>query len=206
MKIKLCGFKEIETLKTAIETKCDFIGFIFCEKSPRFINVLKAAEISQIIPQDISKVAVIVDADFDFLTEIANKFKPEFFQFHGNEDVEYLKKAKETFPNIKIIKAIKVEDENVQNLVETFQNHCDQILFDNKTAGSGQKFDWKYLQNIITQNDFFLSGGLNIDNIDEAIKVTNAKMIDISSGIEEIRGEKSAKSIIEFMNKVKNYQ
>ena len=209
MKVKLCGFKDEESVKVACSQKCDFLGFIFYDRSPRFVDLEKAASISKIIPSDIAKVAVVVDADFSFLQEISQKFKPDFFQFHGAETPEFLQKIKIEFPQIKIIKAFKIKDKQDLDQIKFFEKVSDFFLFDSKVenemGGSGKKFKWQILNNLSTKKEWFLSGGLNVENIVEAIKITGAKMIDISSGIEEIRGKKSPKLILELMKKVKTY-
>ena len=205
MKVKLCGFSEESSLQVAIAEKCDFLGFVFVEKSPRFITPKKAAAISTQVPPSIAKVAVVVDADFDFIAKIVKEFSPDFFQFHGLETVDFLKEFHQKFPKIKIIKAFRIADLQDLEAVADFENIADIFLFDGKDAGSGKKFDWKILQNFSSKKDWFLSGGLNIENIDEALKITGAKMIDLSSGIEKIRGEKSPQLIKEFMKKIRSY-
>jgi phosphoribosylanthranilate isomerase len=202
MKVKLCGFTEAKTVETAIAAKCNFLGFVFCQKSPRFITPKKAKEISQLVPSSIAKVAVVVDSDFQFLEEIAAEFSPDFFQFHGSETCDFLKKAREKFPQIKIIKAFKIEAPSDLAQVKNFESCADLFLFDGKVAGSGKAFNWKILQNFHCTKDWFLSGGLNIENITKALEITGASMIDISSGIEKNRGEKSSQLIAEFMNKI----
>lgn len=205
MKVKLCGFKEEKTLQAAIKEKCDFIGFIFHKKSPRFITVDDAAKLAKIVPASIAKVAVVVDADVDFLTEISQKFSPEFFQFHGSESPEFLREVRKKFPQIKIIKAFKISEKKDLDKISAFNEVADLFLLDGKNAGSGEKFDWEILQGFSPHKNWFLSGGLNARNICDAIKITGTKMIDISSGIEEIRGQKSPQLIAEFMAKVRNY-
>jgi phosphoribosylanthranilate isomerase len=205
MKIKLCGFKEEKSLQVAISQNCDFIGFIFYENSPRFIKLDEAVKISKIIPRNIAKVAVVVDAKLEFLSEISQKFSPEFFQFHGAESPEFLLEVRKKFPQIKIIKAFKIAEKSDLEKVKNFDEVADLFLFDGKNAGGGKKFDWEILKDFSTTKEWFLSGGLNIDNIEDALKNTKAKIIDISSGIEEIRGQKSPKLITEFIKKVRNY-
>lgn len=206
MLVKLCGFTDEESVLAAIKQKCDFLGFVFYDKSPRYISFENAALISKQVPSSIGKVAVVVDCDFDSLEQISQKFQPDFFQFHGNENLEFLKKARQKFPKIKIIKAFRVAAEADLSQVKIFEDVADFFLFDakitNELGGSGKKFDWKILQNFRSKKDWFLSGGLNVNNIEEALKITGAKMIDISSGIEKIRGKKSPELIEEFMKKI----
>lgn len=211
MRVKLCGFTEATSLQAAIDQKCDFVGFIFYEKSPRYITPQNAKKLSPLIPTNIAKVAVVVDASFELLSEISQNFQPDFFQFHGTENVEYLQQIRQKFSDIKIIKAFRIN--NSQDLAATkiYENDVDFFLFDSSTktefGGSGKTFDWKILQNFTsTKNQgkkWFLSGGLNINNIDAALKITGANMVDISSGIEESHGKKSPKLITEFMQKVR---
>lgn len=206
MKVKLCGFTEIASLQTAIAQKCDFIGFIFYEKSPRYITLENAVEIAKNIPKNIARVAVVVDVDFEVLAEIAQKFAPDYFQFHGKESSDFLKKSRQKFPQIKIIKAFPIEGEGDLAQVKNFEDCADFFLFDGKNAGSGKKFDWQILKNFHSKKDWFLSGGLNVQNIEEALKATAANMVDISSGIEKIRGQKSPELIEEFMKKILEQQ
>lgn len=205
MKVKLCGLKEEQSLQAAIKENCDFIGFIFYEKSPRFIALDAAAILAKKIPQTISKVAVVVDVTMEFLHEISQKLSPEFFQFHGSESVEFLQQVKKNFPQIKIIKAFRIESGSDLEKIKNFENIADLFLLDGKNPGSGKKFDWKILQSFPLPKNWILSGGLNAENIEEALATTKATMIDISSGIEEITGQKSPKLIAEFMAKVRNY-
>ena len=205
MKVKLCGFKDEKSIAAAISENCNFIGFIFYEKSPRFVALETAVKISNKIPKTVAKVAVVVDASIEFITEVVQKFSPDFFQFHGNETVDFLCQVRQKFPQIKIIKAFKIEELEDLKKVGDFEKCADIFLFDGKNAGSGKPFDWTILQNFSTSKKWFLSGGLNVHNINEALDKTGAKMVDVSSGIEEIRGEKSPRLIAEFMAKIKEY-
>jgi phosphoribosylanthranilate isomerase len=203
MKVKLCGFTQRSSLLSAIDAKCDFIGFVFCEKSPRYITPQDASILAADIPSSISKVAVVVNPDFNFLEEINQKIAPDFFQFHGQEDVNFLSEVKKKFPKTKIIKALKILDSSDLEVVKDFENIADLFLFDGTNPGSGKSFNWEILKNFSSKKDWFLSGGLNSTNLDEAIRITGAKMIDISSGIEKSRGEKSSELIQELMTKVR---
>jgi phosphoribosylanthranilate isomerase len=204
IKVKLCGFTEKESLRVAIEAKCDFIGFVFYEKSPRYIALEPASILAQIIPATIAKVAVLVDPDFEFLTKISQKFSPDFFQFHGNENINFLHEVRKRFPKIKIIKAFRISEAKDLEHVKNFEDVADLFLLDGAKPGSGKSFKWEMLKNFSTKKNWFLSGGLNADYLDEALKISGAKMIDISSGIEKYPGQKSPELIQELMTKVKN--
>jgi len=205
MKIKLCGFKEEESLKCAIAQNCDFIGFIFFDKSPRYISPENAGKLAKLIPSSIAKVAVVVNPDFEYLEKIIAEFSPNYFQFHGEESLNFIKEVKEKFPQIGIIKALKISTKEDLEKTKIFQDDVNFLLLDNKVAGSGESFDWKILENFHNKKDWFLSGGINIDNVEKAIEISHAKILDISSGIEKVRGEKSPKLIKELMEKIKNH-
>ncbi len=200
MKIKFCGFKEEGSIKAAVKSKVDFIGFVFHENSPRNVSYKTAEKLKDLIPASIKKVAVIVDAPFDKIKLIEKNLKPDFFQLHGSESVNYIKKLKDKFPKIGIIKSFKVT--SLQDLEKSneYQNYVDYFLFDNKEAGSGQKFDWSLFKEFTPQKQWFLSGGIKSCNLQEAIKATKANMVDISSGIELEKGIKSEKLIENFMS------
>ncbi|MBU6140850.1 MAG: phosphoribosylanthranilate isomerase [Proteobacteria bacterium] len=204
IKIKLCGFTEKNSIESAIEAECDFIGFVFYEKSPRFVTIEAATALAKKIPEKISKVAVLVDPDFEFLDQIAKNLSPDFFQFHGTENINFLREVRKKFPHIKIIKAFKINDLKGLELIKSFEDVADIFLFDGQNPGSGKSFKWEILKNFHSKKDWFLSGGLRIDNLDEALKITGATMIDISSGIEKSRGQKSPELIRELATKIKN--
>jgi phosphoribosylanthranilate isomerase len=203
MKIKLCGFTEVKTIETAIDYGCDFIGVVFAKNSIRYIDPNNAKNLASVIPNSVGRVAVVVNETLDNLHKINQNFQPHFFQLHGDEDLNYIENLKKIFPKISIIKAISIFSKNDLNKIKNFDNHIDYFLLDNKNPGSGEAFDWKILQDFNLTKPYFLSGGINIKNIDEAIKIVNPEFIDISSGIEEIKGIKSSKLIIEMLQKIK---
>lgn len=206
MKIKLCGFNDINSLECAIKNSCDFLGFVFVKNSIRNINYEQADNFTKIIPKNIAKVAVVSQASADHIEKINNALKPDFFQFHGDETIDYILDFKEKYPNIKIIKAISVTNKSDLTKIKIFENYIDYFLFDNKNPGSGNKFDWNCLADISSSKPWFLSGGLNIDNIEDAIIKTKAKLFDVSSGIEKVRGQKSSELIINLIEKFKSFK
>tara|TARA_A100001015_G_C15003766_1_gene719743 strand:+ start:293 stop:904 length:612 start_codon:yes stop_codon:yes gene_type:complete len=202
MKIKLCGFNEIEPLKAAIEEKIDYIGLVFHEKSVRNVSLEKAAQLSKIIPKNISCVAVTVDPSLKKIAEIAAAINPEFIQIHGQATIPQLQEVKNTFPYLKIIRALSIE--NSADQVTQNEEISDHILLDNKNPGSGETFDWGEIKKYNFKKEWFLSGGLNHSNILDAAKQTNAPIIDLSSGIEEEKGKKSIKLIKQITTLIKN--
>ena len=204
MKIKLCGFTELKTIKTAIDYGCDFLGIVFVKNSIRYVNPEESKKLSSIIPNNIHKVAVVANETLENLQIINQNFQPDFFQLHGEENVEYIENLRKKFPNISIIKAISISEKNDLNKIKNFENCVDYFLLDNKNPGSGKAFKWEFLKDFKPAKPYFLSGGINLLNLDEAIKIANPEFIDVSSGIEEIRGFKSSKLIIEILQKIKS--
>lgn len=209
MKVKLCGFTDEAAVIKAVEYNADYIGFVFYQPSPRFVFPKKAQELANLIPPSIKKVAVTVNASEGEITEILQTLKPDFFQLHGNEDIQYIKNFREKFPQEKIIKAFGVKNAEDLLINNDFANLADYFLFDVKSdkefGGTGTSFNWKLLNNFASKKDYFLSGGINANNIEEALK-TSAFSLDISSGIEEEKGKKSPRLIAELMEQIKKLQ
>lgn len=209
MKVKLCGFTQKNSLEVALKNGADFIGFVFCPDSARYIDPNKVSELANIIPKTVFKVAVLANNDLENISQIYQNLTPNYFQFHGSETVEFILEVKKKFPQVKIIKAFRIANSQDLEQVKNFEEIADLFLFDSKKSsalgGSGEAFDWKILNNLKSKKDWFLSGGLNINNISEALQISGAKMIDISSGIEKIRGEKSPELIEQLMTKIKKY-
>ncbi len=212
MKVKLCGFSDQQSVAAAIAAQADFIGFVFCPKSVRYVTPEKAGEIAKIIPPVIAKVAVFANTDLEVIKKVHQNLAPQYFQFHGTETPGFLQKIREIFPKVKIIKAFRIGNRQDLKEVRAFEAVADLFLFDSKAVsaegvpgGTGKSFDWKILFGFRSRRDWFLSGGLNVNNFSDAVKITGAKMIDVSSGIEKPRGQKSAELIEQLMTKAKNH-
>ena len=141
MKIKLCGFKEENSLKAAIKANIDLIGFIFHDSSPRNVTFDQVKHLCTAVPNNINKVSVTVDASIDKLQEIYKALKPQYFQLHGNETLSDIRNIKEIFPAVKIIKAFSICTKQDLEQVKPYEGHADHILLDNKNPGSGESFD-----------------------------------------------------------------
>lgn len=204
VKVKLCGFSEPQSLTCAIEQKADFVGFIFHEKSPRNITAEKARELGRLVPSHIPKVAVFQNPTLDDLHKAAQSLEPQYFQLHGSQSKQAIQEIKRLFPQIKLIKAFNVAQKSDLEQSIDFIDAADIFLFDGQISGGGKVFDWNFFSDFKSKKPWFLSGGLNCDNILQALKITGAQMVDVSSGIEKIRGVKSPELITEFMTKIKN--
>lgn len=206
IKVKLCGLKRNQDVDAALKYGADFFGFVFYKKSLRNISLQTAQEICINFPKLTSKVAVVVDPDIEQLKKIRDNLKPQFFQIHGNTTIDDIKKIRECFSDIGIIKAFNIGSKSDLEKSLDFCEYVDFFLYDAIISGEGRPFEWSLLKNFSPKKEWFLSGGINFKNVFEAIKITNAKMIDVSSAIEIKKGEKSIKLIEEFMKLVHDKQ
>ena len=199
IKVKICGMTDAATIQTAIDHKVDYLGFVFYPKSPRNLTPKQATLLTKNIPSHINKVAVIVNETDQFIEYIKNDF--DTFQLHGDEDLNRVKELKKKY-NKKIIKAIKVTDENSAKKFQQFEDEVDIFLFDSPAMEKSAKFNWQILQNLKITKPYLIAGSINIDNVDEVLKY-NPYGIDVSGGVEKNRGIKCSDKIIKFLDKVK---
>ena len=198
-KVKICGMTDAATIQTAIDHKVDYLGFVFYPKSPRNLTPKQATLLTKNIPSHINKVAVIVNETDQFIEYIKNDF--DTFQLHGDEDLNRVKELKKKY-NKKIIKAIKVTDENSAKKFQQFEDGVDMFLFDSPAMEKSAKFNWQILQNLKITKPYLIAGSININNVDEVLKY-NPYGIDVSGGVEKNRGVKCGEKIIKFLDKVK---
>ena len=198
-KVKICGMTDAASIQTAIDHKVDYLGFVFYQKSPRNLTPKQATLLTKNIPSHINKVAVIVNETDQFIEYIKNDFNT--FQLHGDEDLNRVKELKKKY-NKKIIKAIKVTDENSAKKFQQFEDEVDMFLFDSPAMEKSAKFNWQILQNLKITKPYLIAGSININNVDEVLKY-NPYGIDVSGGVEKNRGVKCGDKIIKFLDKVK---
>lgn len=201
-KIKLCGLTRQSDIDAVNIANPDYIGFVFA-KSRRQINEEKAKQFKQFLSPYIQVVGVFVNEKIEKIINLCNSNIIDMIQLHGDEDNEYIRKLKECVPN-KIIKAVRVkESQDVERAIEIV---ADYILFDTyhreQYGGTGETFDWNLISKV--DKPYFLAGGINADNVYEAIKLCNPFCIDISSGV-ETNGYKDPKKILHIIDKV-NYR
>ena len=209
--VKICGMNSQTAVDAAIASGVDYLGFVFFPPSPRSLTPEFASSLMEERSDDFKVVAVVVNPSDKLLEEITNHLAPDIFQLHGSETAENITNIKQKF-NTKIIKAIKISKREDFEEVSKFDKVADFLLFDaaapeNTThslpGGNGISFNWNWLSDASLETPWFLSGGLNISNINEAIKITGATAVDVSSGVEDKAGIKNNKKIIEFMKTVR---
>ena len=194
-KIKLCGLSRVEDIETANIFLPEFVGFIFWEKSRRYISPQKAAALKDILDKKISAVGVFVNEKISTVAEIA-KFL-DFIQLHGDEDDNYISTLR-NFTDKKIIQAFKIK--KAEDLQRAQNSRADFILLDSG-AGTGEIFNWQLLKNF--EREYFLAGGLTVENISDAVKILKPFAVDVSSGI-ETNGLKDAAKMKNFVFKIRH--
>ena len=177
-KIKLCGLSRPCDIETANELKPEYIGFVFAQKSKRYVELKKAVQLKQLLSSDIQAVGVFVDETPEVVAELLNSGVIDVVQLHGREDKAYIQRLRQ-HTDKPIIKAFQIKSQ--QDLTEAEHCTADYVLLDSG-AGTGKVFDWTVLKNI--RRPFFLAGGLSPDNAGEAIKLLHPFAVDVSSGIE----------------------
>lgn len=175
-KIKFCGLTRAEDIFAANEILPEFVGFVFYRKSRRYISPENFLALKKNLDEKISAVGVFVDEKIFSVAEIAKNL--DFIQLHGAEDENYISELR-NFTDKKIIQAFKIKTAEDLKLAE--KSFADYILLDGG-AGEGKIFDWQILKNF--GRKYFLAGGLNCENISDAIKILNPFAVDVSSGIE----------------------
>ena len=205
--VKICGVTEPHSLNAAINAGTRFIGFVFYEPSPRFIEHDIAWTLSQMVPTGVRSVGLFVDPDDTYIKHITSSVPLDMIQLHGDETPARVSQIKSLI-NMPIIKAIPVSSPEDINKAADYEDSADWLLFDTKTdgqsGGTGQVFDWTLLQNKQFQCPWMLSGGLNTNNIHQALSALKPDAVDVSSGVEEKRGVKSPQKIMEFIKTVKS--
>ena len=191
-KVKICGLSTKGAVETAVSAGADYIGFVFAP-SKRQVTVEQAIELAKFIPSHIQKVGVFVSPSRAELLEAVDKVGLDFVQVHG----QVVDKLFENLP-CGSIQAVQVDgDGHVPN------SQADYLLFDAPVAGSGQTFDWGQLDTTELSQPFFIAGGLNEDNVEEAIQHFTPFAVDVSSGV-ETDGQKDHEKIRRFIERVKH--
>ena len=210
--IKICGLSTPETVAAALDAGASHVGFIFFPKSPRNVTPTAAGLLAMAAVERAQAVAVTVDADQAMLDEIFTEMEPDIFQLHGNESPERVADVKARYRR-PVMKAFSISTAEDLRKIEPYIGVADRFLFDAKPpkgselpGGNGVSFDWTLLAGLDPSIDYMLSGGLNAQNIGEALRLANPPGIDISSGVESAPGVKDMALIAEFFAAVRAAQ
>ena len=206
IQVKICGITTVEAGEAATKAGADFIGMVFFPKSPRYVGFDQASELSAQLRGGPRLVAVFVNADDSTIAEAVASAQPDYLQLHGSETPARTRQIASRF-GLPIIKALPVTHVSDLSATKAYEDAVEYFLFDSKAppgserpGGHGVPFDWKILAGFDPNLSWLLSGGLNAENVCRAVKVSGAKMVDTSSGVEVAPGMKSPEKIEEFIN------
>lgn len=204
MKLKICGMKQASNIASVAELQPDYLGFIFYQKSPRFISDV-SAELIKYVPASIKTVGVFVNEDLQIVKQYIIKYNLKAVQLHGEEVVDYCAELKNI--GVEIIKAFGINEEFDFNQLEPYLSVIDYFLFDTQTpahGGSGKVFDWRLLDNYSFQKPYFLSGGIDLAQVKEIKNITDKRLyaIDVNSKFEVEPGVKDIEKLKEFIKEM----
>jgi phosphoribosylanthranilate isomerase len=203
--VKICGLKTPEALEVALESGADLTGFVFFPPSPRNLGLEAAKQLGAQVNGRAGKVALTVDANDETLLGIVEALKPDMLQLHGKETPERVVAVRTRF-GLPVMKALPISERSDLSPIREFANVADRLLFDarpprdaTRPGGLGRTFDWTLLKGIDPKINFLLSGGLDASNVAQALAITKAPGVDVSSGVERAPGVKDLDKIREFI-------
>lgn len=209
---KICGVSDKAAIDASVAGGARYVGFVFFPKSPRHVTPLQAADLSAVLPESVTPIALAVDPDDDLVAEIDSQAGVTMFQLHGSESPARVAEIKSRTGK-QVMKAIKVSDASDFEAAAAYVDVADMLLFDAKPppemknalpGGNAVSFDWTLLAGRDWPLPWMLSGGLDPANVAEAIRVSGAAAVDVSSGVESAPGVKDAARIAEFLEAVKH--
>lgn len=203
--VKICGIKDPDNLRAALNAGAEFIGFVFHESSPRNINPTDAQTLQREITPDVKTVGLFVNPTDKDLRAALSQVKLDIIQLHGDESVMRVIEIKAAW-KIPVMKAIRIATAEDLAQIPKFEVVADWLLFDTKVegeaGGTGKSFDWNLLGNKTFKKPVMLGGGLTPENVATAIKIVKPNAVDVSSGVESTRGVKDPAKIRAFIEAV----
>jgi phosphoribosylanthranilate isomerase len=206
--IKICGLNNETAIDAAVRAGASHIGLVHFEKSPRHVSLDQAAALRMRTPESVKVVLLLVNAEPGLTAKAIQTVKPDVVQFHGSETAQWLRVLKSAV-DIEIWKAFGVKDAASLKNADNYADAADRILFDAPAqalpGGTGTRFDWSLLTEHKHKLPWGLAGGLNPDNVGEALRQTRAQLVDTSSGVESAPGIKDMDKIAAFCQAVRDH-
>ncbi len=205
VRFKICGLSAPEHVRAAVEAGAGYVGFVFFPKSPRNVTAADAAELAHLVPAGVAKVALVVNATDEELDAITSTVPLDMLQLHGKESPDRVAQVRARY-GLPVMKAIGVAEAEDLAAIDLYSDVADQLLIDAKPprnaelpGGNGLAFDWRLLAGRkYWRRPWMLAGGLTPENVAEAVRMTGAQQVDVSSGVESAPGEKDAALIKAF--------
>lgn len=208
-RIKVCGLVSVPAVDYAVDVGVDYVGLVFFPKSPRNVSIGIAAALSEHVPASVHTVALMVDPDDDLLARVIQNVQIDMIQLHGSETPDRVAEVRRRTLR-PVMKAVGVAEPDDLQRVAAYANAADQVLIDAKPprdadlpGGNGEAFDWTILQDVEWTLPWMLAGGLNARNVGDALRISGAPSVDVSTGVEIMPGEKDGKLIREFVDAVR---
>lgn len=205
MRVKICGLRTRAEVAMAAESGAAYVGLVFFPRSPRYVTISDARWITETAPPGISKVALLVDADDAAIAAILAEVPIDILQLHGDESPERVAEVRARF-ELPVMKAVGIADESDLPALDAYSEVADQILVDARPprdsdlpGGNGVPFDWRLMRARRWPVPWMLAGGLTAETVAEAVKVTGAQQVDVSSGVERAPGYKDLAMIEAFV-------
>jgi len=205
IRVKICGLTQAEDIRAAAKAGAGYIGFNFFEKSPRYVTVAQAGLLAIEVPVGVAKVSLTVNADDAMLDEIVEGVALDMLQLHGSESVDRVAEIRVRY-GLPVMKVVGVADEGDLPALLEYARVADQLLVDAKApkgavlpGGNGVAFDWRLIVGRRWPVPWMLAGGLTPANVAEAVRLTGAPQVDVSSGVESAPGVKDATLIKDFI-------
>ena len=199
-RVKICGITSVEDALLVVELGTDAIGFVFYDPSPRSVSIAQAREIAEAVPAFVTKTALFVNPEVDFVKSVLETVSIDLIQFHGDERPEFCEQFNRSY-----IKAIRMQDEiDLKHLAKQYASSCGLLLdafVEGIPGGTGEQFDWSRIPMTLSK-PIILAGGLNPENVASAIEHVSPWAVDVSGGLEASKGVKSAEKVEQFMQQV----
>jgi phosphoribosylanthranilate isomerase len=205
MRVKICGLRSRAEVETAAAAGAAYVGLVHFPPSPRHMTIGDARWVAQAVPVGVTRVVLTVDAGDEVLDELMAAVPIDMLQLHGRESPERVAEVRARFGR-PVMKAVGVADEPDLAQLEAYAQVCDQILIDaraprgaDRPGGNGLAFDWRLIRGRRWKRPWMLAGGLTPENVAEAIRLTGAEQVDVSSGVEHSPGYKDPERIRAFL-------
>lgn len=205
--VKICGLTTPETVSASVQAGARFVGFVFVPTSPRVVDVRIAVQLARMVPTGVRIVGLFADPDIPTLDTVTRAMPLDMIQLHGSESPGRIHEIRTRY-NTPVMKAIRVAGPEDLIDIAGYEAAADWLLFDTKSAlasgGTGQAFDWQILKGRTFSRPWMLAGGLNADNVGQALDMLTPHAVDVSSGVESSIGVKDTCKIDAFMHAIRH--
>lgn len=204
--VKICGITDPVAMDTAIQHGAAYVGLVFFPKSPRFVTFPQAETLARTVPDGVQVTGLTVDPTDELIEEIIQIGRINLLQLHGNESPDRVADIRHRF-GLPVMKALRIATAEDLEPLGAYEAVSDMLLFDTKAppditslpGGTGLSFDWRLMQQVSPVRPWMLAGGLKPENLSEAIRLTGARIVDVSSSVEDRPGHKSPGKIKAFL-------